>query len=53
MLNEVAEPEKRKEWGDAEWDLEEWGIEQIEQREEKLPSFILNRWPNYQTHIRL
>lgn len=49
MLNEVAEPEKRKEWGDAEWDLEEWGIEQIEQREEKLLSFILNRWPNYQT----
>jgi hypothetical protein len=47
MLNEVADPEKREEWGNPGWDPDEWGLEQIEARERKLIEFVLDQWPNY------
>lgn len=46
MLNEVAEREKRSEWGDPDWDVNEWGVEQIEMREKKILDFVLERWPD-------
>ena len=46
MLNEVADTVKRDEWGSPGWDEDEWGVEQIERREEKIIDFILERWPD-------
>ncbi len=51
MLNEVADPLKRAEWGNPSWDFDEWGLKQIEAREQKLVEFVLNHWPNYVNRI--
>lgn len=48
MLNELASPEKDPEWGNEAWNSDEWGVEQIEARENHVVHFVLNHWPNYQ-----
>lgn len=48
MLNELASPDKNPEWGNEAWDSDEWGVEQIEARENHIVNFVLNHWPNYQ-----
>lgn len=47
MLNRVAKPEARAKWGDEQWKPDEWGIDQIEAREEVMRTFIQKRWPDY------
>ena len=47
MLNQIAEGEARAEWGDEQWDDNEWGIDQIEARENDIRAFVKRRWPDF------
>lgn len=47
MLNRIADGEARAEWGDKQWDDDEWGIDQIEARENDIRAFVKQRWPDF------